>query len=132
MTRRSASLLSAALAGAALAAGLALPGAAEARKSYCSPTGDYCKGTYKKKGKRFIELRTAALYAPPARYRLCVRDPRKREACRTFRLRKKGGVYVSKVRWSRHFPTNGGKGRYRVRWDDDGFTYGPPVHFRRR
>jgi hypothetical protein len=91
-----------------------------------------CKSTYKSSGARFIELRTAALYMPPARYKLCVRDPKGAERCRTFRLHEgKFGIYTSRVQWSRHFPTDGGKGRYRVRWDDEGTTYGPPLHFLR-
>ena len=119
------------IAAAALLA-VAAPGAGAAT-SYCTPSGDYCKSTYKRSGVRYIELRTAALYAPPPSYRLCVRDPRGEETCRTFALREnKHGVWVSRVRWSRHFPTDGGPGRYRVRWRDDGVTYGPPLHFRRR
>lgn len=116
-----------------LAAGLALTGtpAADARSSYCTPSGDYCKSTYQRKGVRYFELRTAALYAPPPRYRLCVKDPDGVKTCRRFRLRERRFGWVGRVRWSRHFPTDGGRGVYRVRWKDDGLTYGPRLSFRR-
>ncbi len=117
----------------ALALSLALAPGAQARGSFCSPSGDYCKGTSVEKGKRAIGLSAFALYAPGRAYELCVRDPRGDETCRTFRLsRGRYGIYSSKITWSAHFPTNGGKGRYRVRWDHAGLTYGPPLHFTRR
>lgn len=111
---------------------LASAPSADARSSYCSPSGDYCKATRVEKGKRVIAISTFALYAPGRAYRLCVRDPRGEETCRSFRLRRgRHGIYTSKVTWSAHFPTDGGRGRYRVRWDHAGLTYGPPLHFRR-
>ena len=105
--------------------------AASVRSSYCTPSGDYCKFILKRDGKRVFDLRTAALYAPPAAYRLCVRDPAGSETCRKFRLGAARYGYRSVVTWSAHFPTDGGRGTYRVRWDDDGVTYGPALTFRR-
>jgi hypothetical protein len=117
----------------AVAVLLALVGApaAQARSSYCSPTGDYCKAVIKQHGRWVVDLRTAALYGPGRAYRLCVDPPGAAETCKTFRLRRTAaGVYLSRVTWSRHFP-NAGRGTYRVRFDHGGITYGPRLDFRR-
>ena len=111
---------------------LVLPSSAEARASYCSPSGDYCKAVVKLDGRWRIGLITAALYAETPRYRLCVRDPQGEETCKRFRLTKgRYGSYSSRVTWSAHFPTDGGKGTYRVRWRHGGTTYGKPLTFKR-
>ena len=112
--------------------GLGVASEAQARTRYCSESGDFCKATRIEKGKRVIALSTAALYGERRAYDLCVRDPKGKETCRTFKLRRgRYGIYSSKVTWSRHFPTDGGRGRDRIRWDHEGNTYGPPLHFRR-
>ena len=49
---------------------LGAPGAAQARTSFCSPSGDYCTSTFRENGRRFAGLRTAALYGPGPRYTL--------------------------------------------------------------
>lgn len=113
----------------ALVALLAAPSLAEARKRrvYCSPTGDYCVGAQRKRGKVFLRIST---FSFTGRYKLCVRTPRGTRTCKVFGLRRTShGLYSSSVRWRRHFPDDG-RGLYRARWYKFGSGLGPQVFFR--
>ena len=113
------------LSAAALA--LCAPLAAEARTSYCSPTGDYCTQVKKKDGRVYLRLAT---FSFRGWVRVCVRDPRDWRTCRVSRLRKRGGLYRSSILWNRRYP-NAGRGSYRVRWYWQGNRLGPALTFRR-
>ena len=105
---------------------LALPVAADARTGYCSPTGDYCTSVRDARGGPLLRLGS---FAFSGRYRICVTPPRGSRTCRSFRLRR-GRLFESTVRWSRHFPDRG-KGVYRVRWLLGSTKLGPRLGFRR-
>ncbi len=116
-----------ALATVGLAAGL--PAVADARSSYCSPTGDYCTSAKRKGGEVLLRIGTFSFRGT---YRLCVRAPDGSAACKRFALRRgRAGIYASSKGWSRHFP-NKGAGVYRVRWQKFGANLGPRLSFRRR
>ena len=103
-------------------------GAAEARSSYCSPTGDYCTSVKRKGGDVLLRIATFSFRGS---YRLCVRVPDGSAVCKRFGLlRDRGGIYASAKGWSRHFP-NKGAGVYRVRWQKFGNNLGPRLSFRR-
>jgi hypothetical protein len=109
---------------------LVMPSAASAGHqldSYCSPTGDYCTGVFASHGSISAILRTFSFRGT---YRLCVRPPGERFACRTFALRSKAhGIYEGRVGLARQFgPLR--RGRYAVRWMSEGFAIGPTLHFR--
>jgi hypothetical protein len=128
--RRSSVLV--ALAAAVASALLASPASATPpRKAYCSPTGDYCTSVYRTKAGA-IRLRIAT-FSFRGRYRLCVVAPKrakgKRLACKRFRLRRRGSLYVSDVGWRRHFPHKG-RGIYRVAWFKFGNRLGPRLGFK--
>ena len=107
---------------------LAAPGAAQARSSYCSPTGDYCTSVTERGGDYLLRLATFSFRGP---VRVCVEPPRGSGECRRFAIRKgKAGIYVSSVRWGEHFPDRG-SGTYRVRWQKFGSTLGPALTFKR-
>ena len=80
---------------------------------YCSRSGDLCQSTRKVDGVRVLRITLAARYF--RRYELCVTDPDDDRSCETFRIRKRGSVFGSSVRWKRHFPRSG-PGAYDVRW----------------
>lgn len=85
-----------------------------ARSSWCSPTGDWCVAVYLRRGQPMLSLRTFSFRVP---VRVCVDPPSGEPTCRLFSpRRRKGGLYVIETAWSADFP-NGGKGRYRVRWE---------------
>jgi hypothetical protein len=108
---------------------LAVAASAAAANAYCSPSGDFCTSAARQGGAVFLQLRTFSLRGA---IRICVVDPRPRQACRRFRLRpRRAGVYEVKVRWHRHFP-NGGKGPYRVRFLVGTTQLGPVLTFRLR
>lgn len=112
----------------AAACALAAAPAADARSSYCSPTGDYCYGVQQRDGVWRISLHT---FSFRGRVRTCVTAPDGSRACRRFRVREqRGGIYGFRVRWSRWFP-NRGLGRYRVTFAVGGSKIGPGVSFRR-
>ncbi len=101
---------------------------AQARDSYCSPTGDYCTSVTERGGGYLLRLATFSFRGP---VRVCVEPPKGRGTCKRFQIRKgKAGIYVSSVRWGRHFPDRG-KGTYRVRWQKFGSTLGPALSFKR-
>lgn len=102
---------------------------AEARSSYCSPSGDWCTSVGRGGDARKLSL---ASFAFGGGYRLCVRPPSGRQDCHAFRLRRSDGLWSSKVTWRRHFPVRG-RGRYRVRFFHDavGGQLGPTLSFRR-
>jgi len=105
-----------------------LPAAADARSSYCSPTGDYCTSATSRNGDVLLRIRT---FSFSGSYRLCVRAPDRSATCKRFRLRRgRAGIYSSAKGWSRHFP-NRGAGVYRVRWQKLGTNLGPRLSFRR-
>ena len=112
---------------AALLASLALAaGAAGApRDSYCSPSGDYCTSSKREAGTIKLSLRT---FSFSGRYRLCVRGSTGGRVCRSFPLRRRGGLWRSDVPWYRHFP-NRGTGIYRVTWHYAGTQLGPQLSF---
>ena len=104
------------------------PAAAQARSSYCSPSGDYCTGVLKKNGQVLLRIST---FSFSGKYRLCVRAPSGRATCKSFTLTKtKMGIFASTKSWSKHFPS-GGKGTYRVRWQKFGSNLGPRLSFSR-
>ena len=105
---------------------LAATPAAQARSSYCSPSGDYCIQVKKKDGRIYLRIGT---FSFTGRVRVCVRAPGDRRVCRKSRLRKRGGLYRSSIRWNRRYP-NGGRGIYRVRWYWQGNRLGPALTFR--
>lgn len=110
-----------------LLAALATATAAEARTSYCSPSGDYCTGISKRNGKLVLRIGT---FSFSGSYRLCVRAPDGMATCKRFRLFKtKGGIYASTKGWRANFPDRG-KGVYRVRWQKSGSNLGPRLSFR--
>jgi hypothetical protein len=112
------------LAVAAIAAGTA-----EARRSYCSPSGDYCTSTARLGGAVFLRVGT---FSFRGRVRICVTAPTGNRECRSFLLRRaQGGIYEAKVRWHRHYP-NGGAGTYRVRFFTGTTLLGPVLTFRLR
>ncbi|MBA3438044.1 MAG: hypothetical protein H0U14_08600 [Thermoleophilaceae bacterium] len=111
-----------------LAITLALPGAAQARSSYCSPSGDYCTSATARGGGALLRLAT---FSFRGLVRVCVEPPSGAGTCKRFPLRKsKEGIFVSFVRWGVHFPDRGA-GTYRVRWQKFGGTLGPPLTFKR-
>jgi hypothetical protein len=99
-----------------LALTLSVPTPASAghrRRSYCSPSGDYCIRTFKRDGRRKFEIRMAARYF--RRYKLCVIAPGSAKTCKRFRIKRQGSFYGDTVRWSTNFP-NEGRGAYTVVW----------------
>ena len=100
---------------------------ASGASSYCSRSGDICFGIVRVDGHVVFRLNAFAQYF--RRYRLCVRSPRGRSACRTFPLRKTGRLYGSRVRWRGSFPT-AGPGIYRVTWLLGRERLGPTLAFR--
>jgi hypothetical protein len=101
---------------------------AEARSSYCSPTGDYCTSVQKKRGDVLLRVATFSFRGS---VRLCVRAPDGTATCKRFRLlRGRAGIYASTKGWKRHFPDKG-HGVYRVRWQAGGANLGPRLSFRR-
>ena len=109
-------------------ASLSVVPAAQARSSYCSPTGDYCTSVVTKRGAIYLKIGT---FSFSGRYRLCVTPPRGKTSCESFRLRAgKYGIYNSAIRWSRHFP-RAGKGTYRVKWKLGRDRLGPLLSFTR-
>ncbi|HSL09827.1 MAG TPA: hypothetical protein VLA82_00730 [Actinomycetota bacterium] len=80
---------------------------------FCSPSGDVCQSTRKVDGIRVLRITLAARYFH--RYDLCVTDPGGDRTCETFRIRERGSLFGSSVRWKRHFPRSG-PGAYEVRW----------------
>jgi hypothetical protein len=107
---------------------LAAPGPAEARDtSYCSPSGDICFG--KVRGVRPVALQISMFDKCFSRYTLCVNRTGHARVCKSFRIRKMGEFYGSRVTWRHHFP-NQAQGRYRARWRRSGGPLGPPIYFR--
>ena len=101
--------------------------AGEDRTAYCSPTGDYCTAVKLQRGDAILKLGS---FYPFGHYRLCVRPPRGSRTCKRFRMRQRGDISYSNVRWSRHFPDRG-YGLYRIRWRFQGRPLGPSLPFRR-
>ncbi len=94
--------------------------AAEARSSYCSASGDYCRSAKRRNGDVLLRIDT---FSFSGCYRLCLRAPDRTASCKRFRLRRgRAGIYSSAKGWSRHFP-NRGAGVYRVRWQKFGTTW---------
>ncbi|CAA9579448.1 MAG: hypothetical protein AVDCRST_MAG88-3153 [uncultured Thermomicrobiales bacterium] len=102
--------------------------AADARSSFCSPTGDYCTSVQKKRSDVLLRVATFSFRGS---VRICVRAPDGAATCKRFRLlRGRAGIYASTKSWKRHFP-NLGRGVYRVRWQVAGANLGPRLSFRR-
>lgn len=111
------------------------PASAQARSSYCSPSGDYCTSVRRVDGRVVIAL---GGFPFTGSIRVCVRPPGDRPStCRSFRLRRvEGDLREIRVRWSAHFP-QAGAGTYRVRFAQgpptvNGQTLGPTLTFRIR
>jgi hypothetical protein len=113
-------VLLAAVTGALLAAA-----PAEAKTSYCSPTGDYCMSVARIKGVRYLRFST---FSVRGILKICVRDPKNARVCHSFRLRKSGDLYSAKVIWKRRYP-NRGAGTYRVSFFIHGTRLGAVLSF---
>ena len=112
----------------AIAVSLLPAATAEARSSYCSPTGDLCTSVQKKRGDVLLRVATFSFRGS---VRLCVRGPDGAATCKRFRLLEgRSGIYASTKGWKRHFPDRG-RGVYRVRWQVAGANLGPRLSFRR-
>jgi hypothetical protein len=118
-----------------LMAMLVAPESAQARSSYCSPSGDFCTAVGRIDGRIVIRL---SGFPFTGSIRVCVRPPTDRPStCRNFRLRTvTGQLREIRVRWSAHFP-DAGAGTYRVRFAQgpptvSGQTLGPTLSFRIR
>jgi hypothetical protein len=114
----------------------AAPSAVNEKKiaSYCSPSGDVCYGIFKRAGKVYLRITTAARYF--SRYKLCVRLlPPGSGAdlvlrCGSFPVfRQGGGTWGSSVNYLRQYPVRN-PGRYRVTWKLGATRLGPPLSFR--
>lgn len=87
---------------------------ADARRSYCSPTGDICYGAFGTGTSVQLRITLAAGFF--TKYRLCVKSPDRKTDCRRLRLHRVAhGFFDSRVRWKRHFPYRG-HGIYRASW----------------
>ena len=107
---------------------LVAPVGAEARSSYCSPTGDYCTQVFKRNGHRHFQLRT---FSYRGEVKICVAAPNGVKACRKRRLRSRSrGIWVATIRWDTDYPS-GGRGTYRVRFYWQGTRLGPALSFKR-
>jgi hypothetical protein len=113
-----------ALAAAALAAVL-LAAPAAAKDRYCSPSGDVCTSVAKLKGVRYLRVGT---FSFTGRVRICVKDPTAVRVCQSFKLRKAGPIYQSKVLWKRNYP-NRGAGAYQVTFFYGSTRLGPALSF---
>jgi hypothetical protein len=113
MRRRLVTCLLVALACAVVAA------PAQARRTYCASSGDYCLGMFKRGGQVFLGIDSFALRGS---VRLCVTSPSGKRKCLVFKLRRdprNKHLYRSHVKWSDHY-AHGQKGLYRAVWH-----YGP-------
>lgn len=99
------------------------------RSRHCSRTGDYCTRTFKGRGgATYLELRTASF---SGRYFLCVTPPgADAPDCPRFTLRRRGDIFLSRVRWAANYPDEG-RGRYRVVWRVGRQQLGRALGFRR-
>ena len=79
--------------------------------SYCSSSGDVCYGVFKRSGKVYLRITTAARY-----FRFPV-------------FRQGGGTWGSSVNYLRQYPIRTA-GRYRVTWKLGATPFGPSLHFR--
>lgn len=95
------------------------------RDKYCSPTGDYCTSATRSAGA--VKLRLAT-FSFSGRYKLCVKRAGGVQTCKTFRLVRRSGQWVSDVTWYKQFP-NGGTGIYTATWFHGGTRLGPPLTF---
>jgi hypothetical protein len=93
--------------------------------SYCSPTGDFCQGIFRKvDGELDLKLTTFSFrgYA-----QICV--TKRTRVCHSRRLRGIGhGLYEASARWDRNWPYQG-HGRYAVSWYQRGSKIGHTLHF---
>ena len=106
----------------------ALPAGASARSAYCSSSGDVCYSVKKARGDALLRFGT---FSFSGRIDICVTAPDRSRRCKTFRLKlDRAGIYMVRVRWSKHFPRRG-RGVYRVRFRRGGANLGPRVGFRR-
>lgn len=97
------------------------------KSSYCSPSGDFCEGALKVRGRTYLSLTLAAKYF--SRYDLCVKPPVGARECHRFSVKRKGSLYESRIRWSAHFEDHS-RGSHRVAWYADGTKLGRGVSFR--
>lgn len=107
---------------------LAFPASSAAGpKGYCSPSGDYCQEIRGTEKRPIFILSTFALRGDVD---VCVRTPAAEWTCKAFPLRKgKFDIYVSKVRWYKHFPS-AGAGTYRVSWRQGYDKIGKTLRFK--
>jgi hypothetical protein len=106
---------------ALMLAGAVLASDASARRSYCSPSGDYCLFTRVNASNNGVaEIRTFF----PGKYKLCITDPDKNKTCDRFKLRRKGPIYKSVVSYKAEF-----RGTHAVRWYYGGSQLGKKLTF---
>jgi hypothetical protein len=102
---------------------------------YCSTSGDVCYGVFKRSGKVFLRITTAARYF--RRYTLCVRlvsggtsGAEHLRRCGSFPVFRQGGsIWGSTVNYARQYPVTV-SGRYRVTWRLATGPLGPALYFR--
>jgi hypothetical protein len=102
--------------------------------SYCGSSGDVCYGIFKRSGKVYLRITTAARYF--GRYKLCVRllppgsGAEHALRCGSFPVFRQGGsTWGSSVNYARQYPVTV-PGRYRVTWKLGTSALGPPLQFR--
>ena len=101
---------------------------AQARGSYCSPSGDWCTSAGKRDGVRWLRLIT---FSQRGTVEFCVSPPRGSTECVSSTLRpRRHGIYLAALRWSRWFP-NRGRGKYIVKIYNGGYKVGRSLSFRR-
>lgn len=113
---------------ASLAAALVLvaPQSSGANPAYCSPSGDYCQYVDGSKQRPVFNLRAFSL---TDEIDVCVMSRTKEWTCHSFPMRRgEHGIFVSKVRWHKHFPRDG-RGSYRVAWRWNGYKLGKTLKF---
>jgi hypothetical protein len=126
-----------------LVAGLSTAGIAAARPaappqktlaSHCSSSGDVCYGVFKRSGKVYLRITTAARYF--GRYTLCVRllppgtGATHAQRCGSFPVfRQSSPTWGSSIDYARQYPIKDA-GRYRVTWKLGSAPLGPSLYFR--
>ena len=100
---------------AAIVVALAASAPAQARRTYCAQSGDYCLGMFKRGGQVFLGFDTFAFRGS---IRLCVTSPNGKRKCVVFKLKRdphNKHLYRSHIKWSDHY-SHGQKGLYRAVW----------------
>ena len=108
----------------------ALPQRAEAAliDSYCAPSGAYCTAI-REGGEGRIKLKISSVGMRFRGFRLCVKAASGDRACKRFKMKRKGPLYVRAVGWQRHYP-QGWHGVHYARWYAKGRMLGEPLRFK--